>query len=367
MLNKKVIHLITTIERGGAENQLLILAREQVSQGFNVQVIFLKGDGDLKKDFEKSGIYVNDTVASMNLLSQIRFLKKYFADNSSLVHTHLPRSEVIAFLTLKRNRYIISRHNYEKFWPSAPKPISILISRIVSCKAAGGIAISKSLKDYLIKNLEISKKFSMEVIYYGYNKKIELTSKETLREISNYNFKNSTFKIGIVSRLVPGKDYPTLLKAYKEVLLNNKNLILLIVGDGYLKVFLKDLAKDLGIEKEIEWLGKIDCVSEFLSELDLFVFTSKGEGFGLAILEAMLASKPILASNNSAIPEVLGINYPGLFECGNYLDLASKISRVINSPDYSKELIYSYKPQIKLFDSEEMAKLVMLTYENHGF
>jgi glycosyltransferase involved in cell wall biosynthesis len=147
----------------------------------------------------------------------------------------------------------------------------------------------------------------------------------------------------------------------------NNDMNLLIVGDGNQKEELSALAKTLGINKKVFWLGKISDISKFLSELDLFVFTSKGEGFGLAILEAMLATKPILAANNSAIPEVLGINYPGLFETGNDEELASKISKVIENPSYSKELINSYKHQIDLFNPKEMAKLVKQTYELYGF
>jgi hypothetical protein len=52
MISKKVTHLITTIERGGAEKQLLTLASEQVQSGLNVEVFFLKGKPDLKNKFE---------------------------------------------------------------------------------------------------------------------------------------------------------------------------------------------------------------------------------------------------------------------------------------------------------------------------
>jgi glycosyltransferase involved in cell wall biosynthesis len=85
------------------------------------------------------------------------------------------------------------------------------------------------------------------------------------------------------------------------------------------------------------------------------------------ILEAMLASKPILAARNSAIPEVLGKSYSGLFETGNFKELASKIGRVIESSEFSKHLIESYQPQLELFNPKKMAKLVKQTYELYGF
>ncbi len=367
MINNKIIHLITTLERGGAEKQLLILVKEQVSQELNVEVMYLKGKPDLKQEFEQLGVKVSDFVANKKFISQVKILKKYFRDYSGLVHTHLPRAEVIAFLTVNKKRYVISRHNHEQFWPSAPKVVSVLLSRISASRATGGIAISRTLKKYLIQNKEISKKFPMQVIYYGFSRKSGSDLDQTSHKTQIFTQTNDSFKLGIISRLVPGKDYPTLFKAFRRVLEKYGKIDLYIVGDGNQKEELSLLVKTLGINRNVFWLGKIDGVSKFLSELDLFVFTSKGEGFGLVVLEAMLASKPILAANNSAIPEVLGKSYSGLFETGNYKELALKISKVIESSEYSKALIDSYQPQIELFNPNLMAKLVKQTYEMYGF
>ncbi len=367
MITNKIIHLITTLERGGAEKQLLILIEEQVTQEFDIEVIYLKGKPDLRQEFEQLGVKVNDFVANKKLISQVKILKKYFRDYSGLVHTHLPRAEVIAFLTVNKKRYVISRHNHEKFWPSAPKFVSSLLSRIATSRAAGGIAISRSLREYLIHNCEFSKKFPIQVIYYGFSRKSGSDAVQTPSKSQIFTQENDSFKIGIISRLIPGKDYPTLFRALQLVLDKKKKIDLYIAGNGNQKEELIHLAKILGIHKNIFWLGKINDIPKFLSELDLFVFTSKGEGFGLVVLEAMLASKPILAANNSAIPEVLGKSYSGLFETGNHKELALMISKVIESSAYSKDLIDSYKPQIELFNPNLMAKLVKQTYEMYGF
>lgn len=367
MINNKVIHLITTLERGGAENQLLILAKEQAIQGLEVEVIYLKGKPDLLSEFETLGIKVNTFVANKKFISQIRILRNYFYMHLGLVHTHLPRAEVAAYLTVRRGKYLISRHNYEQFWPSAPKFVSVLLSRIIVSRAICVIAISEALKMYLLKNREISRNFPINVIYYGYSNKSEVGPNSNSHESLSLNLHKDAFKIGIISRLIPGKDYPTLFRAIQRVLETNNNVVLLIVGDGQQKFHLLKLMNTLDISSNVVWIGKINEVSKFLSELDLFVFTSKGEGFGLVILEAMLASKPILAARNSAIPEVLGKSYSGLFETGNFKELASKIGRVIESSEFSKHLIESYQPQLELFNPKKMAKLVKQTYELYGF
>lgn len=367
MKTRKIIHLITTIERGGAENQLLILVNEQINQGFKVEIIYLKGNQELKKDFEDLGIKINNRVANRKFIKQVVYLRNYFTNNKSLVHAHLPRSEVMAFLTLKKNSYIITRHNYEQFWPGMPKLFSSVLSRLVCSKAAGGIAISKALKEYLIHNSEVSKYFPLEVVYYGYGKKQEPKADTDEKLLKLRSLSLNGFKIGIISRLVPGKDYPTLFKALKLVLVKNDKIKLLIVGDGTQKQYLRDLSKKMGIESNIVWLGKIDFTSEFLSALDLFVFTSRGEGFGLVLLEAMKALKPILATNNSAIPEVLGEKYEGLFKTGNHVELAGKIIKAIEVKDYSTELVKSYLPRLEIFNPQVMASKTIEIYEYYGF
>ena len=74
MISNKVTHLITTIERGGAEKQLLTLASEQIQSGLKVEVIYLKGKSELKKDLEEYGVEVNKFLVGKSFLKQISLL-----------------------------------------------------------------------------------------------------------------------------------------------------------------------------------------------------------------------------------------------------------------------------------------------------
>ena len=68
---KKIIHLITTIEFGGAEKQLLILAANQVKQGLEVEVFYLKGKPELKVKFEEVGVKVNSLLVNQPFIFQV--------------------------------------------------------------------------------------------------------------------------------------------------------------------------------------------------------------------------------------------------------------------------------------------------------
>jgi glycosyltransferase involved in cell wall biosynthesis len=145
------------------------------------------------------------------------------------------------------------------------------------------------------------------------------------------------------------------------------NTDLYVVGEGYLQKDLIELSKSLGINGKVHWLGKTEYINEFLSKIDLFILPSKYEGFGLVLLEAMIAKKPIIAANNSAIPEVLGKTYEGLFSTGDIKALAEHIKTIISDKNFSERLVQTCASQLNLFDPSEMNRNIKNVYSNAGF
>jgi glycosyltransferase involved in cell wall biosynthesis len=367
MISNKVVHLITTLERGGAEKQLLTLACKQIQSGLKVEVFFLKGKPDLKNEFEESGIEVNNQLAGESFLKQIILLSKHLRKNPSPVHAHLPKSELLAAVVIAKKYFVFSRHNAEPFWPRGPRIISNLLSKFVCKRASQGIAISNAVKSYLIKRGEIPSGYTIDVVYYGFQKVISTNSAGLGLTTNIMNGQNSNHKIGTIGRLVPQKDYPTLLTAFSTVLKSVPNTEMYVVGEGYLQKDLIDLSKSLGINDKVHWLGKTKHINEFLSKIDLFILPSNYEGFGLVLLEAMTAKKPIIAANNSAIPEVLGKSYEGLFSTGDVNALAQQIKTIISDDNFSERLVQSYLSQLELFDPNKMNKNIENIYSNAGF
>jgi glycosyltransferase involved in cell wall biosynthesis len=344
MLN--VIHCITTISRGGAENQLLILVREQVKNGRNVSVIFLKGDPELRSEFVKVGANVIEFLASKNFLRQIIILKKYLRHKRVIIHAHLPRAELVASLACGNNKLIVSRHNTEQFFPKAPKILSRNLSIFVTHRAAKCIAISEAVKEFLISEREVFTKEKISVVYYGFDSKNVIVSVKKQNKIN--------FTIGNIGRLVAQKDQKTLLLAFAELLQYYSLSKLIIIGNGELKSDLHKLARELCIDESIVWIDKTSDIKKYMGKMDLFVLTSKYEGFGMVLLEAIQNNLPILASNNSAIPEVLGTEYIGLFETSNHLDLLSKMLKYCRSPQQFDTSGF-YKKAILKFDPIKMS------------
>jgi glycosyltransferase involved in cell wall biosynthesis len=168
-------------------------------------------------------------------------------------------------------------------------------------------------------------------------------------------------KLGTISRLTDQKDIPTMLGAFLEYRAGSPASSLSILGAGPLEPELKNLAKSLGVSESVDFLGRSSQIYDFLAGLDAFILTSKYEGFGMVLLEAMDAGIPVIASNNSAIPEVLGNDFPGLCTTGDSKEFCQKIN-LLNDPVYRRMILDKQSVRLQLFGAEVMSQKVNEIY-----
>ena len=113
------------------------------------------------------------------------------------------------------------------------------------------------------------------------------------------------------------------------------------------------LANQLRIDSSVIWLGKLSSSYDLLINIDLFLLSSKYEGFGLVLLEAMAVNTPIIAAGNPAVLEVLGEEYPGLFIPGDENSLYDQMIKS-SSIEYRTSLVFAAQNRLKLFKSSLM-------------
>ncbi len=168
--------------------------------------------------------------------------------------------------------------------------------------------------------------------------------------------------IGTISRLTRQKDLPTLFLAFAQFLSLHPGSVLLLIGGGEEKSSLVNLAEEIGIAQNIEWVGRTSDIHEYLSHMDVFVLSSLYEGFGLVLLEAMDAGVPVVASNNSAIPEVLGADFPGLARTGDVQDFLEKINQVIEIENRQK-ILQIQNVRLGIFKADLMCSKITNLYK----
>ena len=356
-MRREVIHVITSLERGGAENHLNILIREQVRQGYIVSVVVLKGRIDFVSELSSIGVRLIN-LTSLSILVQIWNLRRKYLFEA-LIHSHLPRAEIVSWLSMlgRGNKWIVSRHNSEKFWPRMPWFISTPISRIILGRTSFVIAISKEVERYLKDSREISQKnyHKIRVVLYG----IPLNSKKNFAQI----LKPFKYRVGTAARLEPQKDISTLLKSF-YILRNrsNQEWRLSIAGSGSLLDQLQEEVLKLGLSESVSFLGKVENMEVFYEGIDIFVLSSKYEGFGLVLLEAMIKNIPIISSDIPTSKEVLGDEYPAFFPKGDPYNLARLIGSMMDE-NFRSKACFAYENRLPQFNSLRMADSISKLYQ----
>lgn len=201
--------------------------------------------------------------------------------------------------------------------------------------------------------------FDFEEIYKKMDDVNSLNDEE--KELINDDF------ICTVGRLDEGqKDFMTLINAYEFLYKNNKiKEKLYIIGDGPSKNDLINVVKQKNLEQNILFLGKKLNPYIWMRKAKIFILSSKFEGFGLVLVEAMACETFVISSSCKTGPkEILCSGECGdLFEVGHVQELANKIEYALNDNEYRLNKIIKAKERIKEFDKEVVLKEIQILLE----
>jgi glycosyltransferase involved in cell wall biosynthesis len=166
--------------------------------------------------------------------------------------------------------------------------------------------------------------------------------------------------LGTVCRLVePKKGLGVLLQAMALLKRSggDRECELLIVGEGPARASLESLTRRLGIAGSVRFAGSRRDIPRILPLLDLFVLPSLYEGFGIAILEAMAAGKPVVATTAGGIPEFVEAGETGLLvEPGNAAALAEAIGCLLSDPERARQM--GRRGRIRVLEQFQMSNVV---------
>lgn len=197
----------------------------------------------------------------------------------------------------------------------------------------------------------------IEVIYNSFERIIPARLTEaSAKRVDARPESGMTSRVSILSvgRLVPWKGFEVLLKVLAGL---PPEFILQIVGDGPEEEKLKELASKLKIEERVEFLGKLkhDELLEQMQKSDVFVLNTKYEGLAHVILEALAVGLPVVTTNIGGNPEVITHNENGLLvQPDNKEQLTQAILKIINSQEFSRELVLAGQKSLEKFSEEKM-------------
>jgi len=240
--------------------------------------------------------------------------------------------------------------------------------RIFPCWGDATIAISEAVKKALICIHKIPDA-NITVVYNGIdlNRFSKRFDKGEMDGFKSELGLGGGHIIGVISRLVRYKGIDYLIRAFKKILERYPDSNILIVGDGPDKNRLKDIAESLGISKDVKIMKASFDTPRLLSAIDIFVLPSiADEGLGLAILEAMAASKPVIGTRSGGIIEIIESGKDGILIEPMREDLITDtILELIDKPELRRGMgINARRSAEKRFSSGVMAENIFSIYSS---
>jgi len=309
----RVVHLIKATRISGAERHLLILLTALRKLDVDAHLLLLVEPNTLMDDLIEEaaereipvGRVVIHNDADVRVIGRLRESLRTLKPD--ILHTHLIHADAYGFVAGKLagiRRIISSRHNDDPFRKFLPLRLS---HRALWRGLSAGIAISDAIRKFIV-DVEGAPEKKLHVVRYGLEfERIQPAAINSAREAlrTELNLPSDTFLFGMACRLTPQKGISDALKAFASIQHERNDVHFIIAGDGELKKQLVNEAKQLGIASRVYFLGWREDVKEVLAALDVFLMPSLWEGFGLVLIEAMSRRIPVIASNVSAIPEIV--------------------------------------------------------------
>lgn len=332
----KIVNVIGSCASGGAEilvkDTLILLSKNKKLElelwvmtnvkDSNLQITqnSLNFEKEYVAELNKNGINVRFLEKRSNkdsLKTWLKIRKLYDQVKPDIIHTHL---ESVTFNTAIG------------FWGKGAKQIQTIHNIKI-----GYPKIQKFFLDKILnKNISISKEVTLSMIEAKLNKhKIEeIPNAINLEKFKSIERKIKKPKIYLaVGRLTEQKNHELMIKSYSKFIQKIDNEaekpILKIVGEGFKKEKLESLIEELEMKNYIQLLGVRDNILELLKEADVYLMTSKWEGFSISLIEAAASGLPIIASNvgsNHLICQE-GIN-GWLFENENEIKLTELLEKI---------------------------------------
>lgn len=340
----KVIHVITSLKRGGAETLVSNLLPLLKHKGIDVSLVSMTNELDLADTLRANNIPVYTINFKGNIYKIKDILKAVQNFNAiiqkehpDVIHSHLYMADLITRITVgKRYTLISTLHNCDKWWFGKRR----LKSRIKTfLDAFSGrltksffVAVSENVRNMACKSLHIPED-RIKVVYNGINLQDFI-----LKDYKNEPINNPPIIIQI-GRFYKQKGHETAVKAMSIVKKYYPNAKLLLAGDGPLRSFIESEIKRLGLIDNVELLGVRKDIPELLSKADIFWMPSEWEGLPIACLEAMASGLPVIASAVGGLLEVVvdgGTGY--LIPKGSYEQLAEKTLRLLSDFSLRKKM-----------------------------
>jgi len=349
----KVLHLLVTMPVGGAEDLVAAMVKGLDPNRFQAVAALIGPPGPVGQELAAAGYPVVSLGLDLRrtsfwgLVAGVRRLLKEVRPD--LLHTHLYHPNLYGRLAALGLGFpvVAAVHNSYTRVKFHRRVWNFLLARVTDRVLVGSPQVWADVRRY-----DWVPESRLLLLPYG----IPLADLEPplSRDEARGYLKVSGFVIGAVGRLVEQKGHAHLLEALPGLTREIPDLTVLLVGDGHRRAALKSQARDLRVEGKVRFLGTRRDLAEIFRALDLFVQPSLWEGLPLALLKAMGAGLPVVATRVSGVVEVIRHGVNGLLVApGSASELAGAILELQRQPQTRARLGAAARQTVAAHYSQE--------------
>lgn len=354
----KILHVITSLQTGGAEKLMVDLLPRLRDKGHEVDLcVFYGVRTPFYEQLEHAGIRIipfaarGSVYSPLNIIKLLKLVKGY-----DVVHTHNTAPQLFAAICSMLCSVVLCTTEHNTSNRRRRWKWYACVDRWMYSRYKKVICISDQAETNLRKFIH-SDTNTITTIYNGVN-----VQRFSQAEINTEIAKEYSGKYLAV--MVAGfrweKDQDTLIKAYSHL---PKEYHLLLVGDGVRRLECEELAKSLGVERRVHFLGLRTDVPTILKAANVVVMSSHFEGLSLSNVEGMASGRPFVASDVDGIREVTK-GYGELFPHQDDVKLSEIIKKLTEDKKYANEVAQRCQQRAAEFDigkmTEEYNKLYRL-------
>ncbi len=363
----RILHITSHLNTGGVSSYVLSMSRVLARRGHSVTIA--SGGGSLEPQAHVAGIihwpvpmHTSAEFSPQVFRAARQALARLRVAPVDVLHAHTRVGQVVADRLSRRTGipYVTTWHGL--FRPNLGR-------RLWPCTGARTIAISEPVRRHLLEDFRVPAE-RVRLIWNGVDVDHfaqRPTAEALVRFRAQHRMPERGPVVGGVGRLASGrvKGFDLLLEAGGLLVQRRSDLTVLIAGDGPRRLFLEEKARMFGMEQRVRFAGTVSDVRLPLGVLDVFVFSSRWpEGFGLSLIEAMAAGKPVVATRVGAVPEIIEDGRDGLLvEPEDPRALADAVMRLLDDPAAAARLGQAAQQRVReRFSLERMADEVEAVY-----
>ncbi len=342
----RILHVITTLDRGGAETAVLHLAGEQAAE-HDVAIAYLKGSGELASHFEGRGVGVHDLafhgLRGVGAYGRAKRLVRSWRPD--VIHTHLFKADCLGAALAgahrpDRVRLVSTKHNEDVYLRS---PGWRAVGRRVAARADALVAITTGVARFIAAELGAAPRHVV-TIPYGVPAPVGGGDGPAFR--TRHGIPLDAPLAVCLARFEPQKDHATLLDAFERL---DDNAWLALLGRGSLEEQVRARAG-----ARVAFCGFEPNPTDSFVAADVVVLASRHEGLGLVLLEAAQFGVPAVATRVGGISDVVTDGETGLLvPAGDAVALADALRRMLTDLSLRERLGRAAWQRVQQFHAVE--------------